>query len=299
MKSLINLVFIVFSTFCVVAQESPWNENSIMFSKKRFTLASSGITGVWVGGTFALSKIWYDEFQKTTFHTFNDCSDWLQMDKVGHIYTASHLSEANYRLLKWTGLSEKKSVWLGTAVGLGFQTTLEFLDGRNADWGFSWCDMAANGLGSGFFLSQQLLWQEQHILLKFSAHLTEYANVRPHVLGSSVPERLLKDYNGQSYWLSFSPKSMLKNWPLPAWICFSAGYSVDEKLIGSEEFYVTPDRAYQARRQFLLSLDIDVRKLPIQKRWIKTLLRPLHYIKIPFPTLIMSRNGISGEAIYF
>ncbi|MEJ6491389.1 MAG: hypothetical protein QNL60_02870 [Flavobacteriales bacterium] len=59
--------------------------------------------------------------------------------------------------------------------------------------------MGANALGSGLFLGHHLLWKEQRIVLKFSSHPTEFAKYRPEVLGSSYPERLLKDYNGQTY----------------------------------------------------------------------------------------------------
>ena len=196
-------------------------------------------------------------------------------------------------------MSDRKSALLGAGIGFGFQTTLEILDGQNADWGFSWYDMAANGLGTGLFLSQQLTWGEQRFVLKFSSRPTEYAAVRPTVLRSTLPERLLKDYNGQSYWLSFSLKNFTEKWPLPSWICFSFGYSVDEKLSGSDNFYVTNDRIYQASRQYMFSLDLDVRALPIKRKWVKAILRPFHYVKIPFPTLILDNGKLSGQMFYF
>ncbi len=280
-------------------QQASFFSNSDSLSRNRLIGSVSLVGGTWISGTLALSQIWYSDFQKTSFHTFDDSREWLQMDKVGHIYTAAHLSEANYRLFKWTGLSDRKSVLLGSGIGFGFQTTLEFLDGKNADWGFSWYDMAANGLGTGLFLSQQLVWGEQRFVMKFTSHLTEYAAVRPNVLGSTLPERLLKDYNGQSYWLSFSPKKFTDKWPLPSWICFSFGYSVNEKLSGSLDYYVTNDRIYQASRQYLFSLDLDTRELPIKRKWLRAILRPLHYVKIPFPTLILDKNGVSGQLLYF
>ncbi len=299
MNRLISILLFLFICSNALSQRSSIWEKSDTLNNKRVAFASSFIGATWLTGTIGLSQIWYDEFQKTKFHTFDDCSDWLQMDKVGHIYTTAHLSEANYRLFRWSGISDKKSAWIGAGIGLGFQTTLEVLDGRNADWGFSWCDMAANGIGSVFFLSQQLLWNEQRMLLKFSYHPTDYADYRPEVLGSNFTERLLKDYNGQSYWLSFSPKKFMDNWFLPAWACFSIGYSVDQKLVGSEEFFVSDNAIFQSSRQLLFSLDIDVRELPIKRKWLRMILRPLHYVKIPFPTLIIARNGVSGSWLYF
>jgi uncharacterized protein YfiM (DUF2279 family) len=267
--------------------------------KKRLIPASFTVSGIWAGGIVGLSNIWYSDFPKTSFHSFDDGRDWMQMDKAGHIFTAYHLSEANYHLFKWTGLSEKTSYWVGAGIGLGFQSSLEFLDGRNAEWGFSWYDMAANAVGSTFFLAQQSLWKEQRLLLKFSYHSTEYANYRPNVLGSNFQERLLKDYNGQTYWMSFSPKEFSENWLLPSWLCFSFGYSVEEKLVGDKDIYVSDLKSFQARRQYLFSVDLDVRKLPIKRKWIKAIIHPLHYIKIPFPTLILDGNKLKGNWLYF
>ncbi len=196
-------------------------------------------------------------------------------------------------------MSQKKSAWLGAGIGFGFQTTLEILDGGNGDWGFSWCDMAANGAGSALFLGQELLWQEQRILTKFSFSPSPYATIRPAILGASFSESLLKDYNGQNYWLSFSPKQFSEKWPLPAWACFSLGYGIDEKLMGSVEYFVSNNQVFQAKRQLLLSFDLDIRELPIKRKWVKTILRPLHYIKLPFPTLIIDKKGLNGSLFYF
>lgn len=136
-------------------------------------------------------------------------------------------------------------------------------------------------------------------MLKFSSHPTEFTKYRPDVLGSSYPERLLKDYNGQTYWLSVSPKKFTDKWQIPSWACLSFGYSVNEKLVGSSDYFSTNDRTFQARRQFLLSLDIDVRELPIKKKWLKAVLRPFHYMKIPFSTLILENSKINGHLVYF
>ena len=299
MNRVLFTFFIVLIFTNAFGQRINWLEKSDSLNQSRLITTSSFVGSSWIGGTIALSSVWYSDFQKTSFHTFDDSRDWLQMDKIGHVYSSAHLSEASYRLFRWTGLQEKKSAIVGSLLGFGFQTTLEVLDGRNEDWGFSWSDMGANALGSGFFLGQQLLWKEQRFVLKFSTHQTEFAKYRPEVLGTTYSERLLKDYNGQTYWLSFSPKKFTDKWPLPAWACFSFGYSVNEKLVGSSDYFVTNERTFQAKRQLLLSFDIDVRELPIKKKWLKAVLRPFHYIKIPFPTLILENSKIGGQFLYF
>lgn len=207
-------------------------------------------------------------------------------------------------LYKWSGWKNEYAALMGFGVGFGYQFTLECLDATGKKWGFSWSDMGANFLGSGVYLAQQLAWEDQRFLLKFSYHNSPYAQYRPNTLGSTFPERLLKDYNGQTYWLSVSPGSFLKNSKFPAWLCFSIGYSVDAKLHGSDNFYTvetdfgTP-LTFEAKRQVLFSLDIDFSKLPIKQKWLKAIVKQFNYLKLPFPTIVVTGNKWSGKWIYF
>jgi hypothetical protein len=53
-----------------------------------------------------------------------------------------------------------------------------------------------------------------HTKIFFSYHA--YAQYRPNVLGSSLAEQMLKDYNGQTYWLSiYTPSIKAQN---PKWL---------------------------------------------------------------------------------
>jgi uncharacterized protein YfiM (DUF2279 family) len=223
------------------------------------------------------------------------------MDKAGHIYTTQKLSMASSELLRWAGVEKKKSILFGTAIGLGYETTIELLDGKSSGWGFSWCDIGANSMGAVSFAAQELVWDEQRIIFKFSYHPTEYASYRPNVLGASPLERILKDYNGQTYWMSFSPANFLDLPNIPTWLCFSLGYSVDQKLIGDKEYYYseTDGRSFNSTRQFLLSMDIDFSKLPIRNPWLKAVIKQFNYLKIPFPTLQLASKQIRGYGFYF
>src|SRR5580765_555520 len=109
------------------------------------------------------SNTWYKDYPKTSFHTFDDSKEWLQMDKVGHAWAAYNTGRASTEMWKWAGLSNKKATWIGGLSGTVYLTVIEFLDAHSAKWGWSWSDMAANILGSGLFISQQLGWEEQRI----------------------------------------------------------------------------------------------------------------------------------------
>ena len=165
------------------------------------------------------------------------------------------------------------------------------MDGYSQEWGFSVPDLVANTAGVGLFLGQQLGYGEQHYYLKYCYKPSPYAALRPNTLGSDLPEKLLKDYNAQSYWLSFSPRIAInqKNWP--EWLQLSVGYSADAKLKGDANLYSIDGFTYRAQREWGLSLDIDWSKLPVKKPWLKKSLGVLNAVKVPFPAVYW-RNGV-------
>jgi uncharacterized protein YfiM (DUF2279 family) len=290
MKPFITLL-IIGANFFGLAQLQTYDT----FVSKRFAVTNLVIGSTWTASVFGLQNAWYKNSQSNNFHLFDDASNWMQMDKAGHFYTTAKLSLLTSDCYKWAGVNPKKAAIAGSLIGLGYQTTLEIFDGYSTDWGFSWSDMTANVLGAGFFLAQDLLWNEQRFIPKFSYHPTEYAAYRPSVLGSNFQERLLKDYNGQTYWISFSPAHIQRFQSLPKWLCVSFGYSVDQKLVGDQDNYL----GFQAQREWLFSLDVDFSQLKTKKKWVNILLKQLNYIKIPFPTLSLKNGKIYGYGIYF
>jgi len=164
----------------------------------------AGVHAVGYAGTLLiLSTAWYNGYAKTSFHTFNDNKEWLQMDKIGHAWTAYNIANYSSRLWQWSGLDDRKAALLGGFSALGYQTIIEFLDAHSAAWGWSCGDIGANTFGATLFTTQQLACGSQKIILKFSSFPQHYeASLRPRadaLFGKSFSERLLKDYNGQNY----------------------------------------------------------------------------------------------------
>jgi len=234
------------------------------------------------------------------------------MDKIGHAWSAYTLSLVSTSTWKWAGLSDKKSAIIGSASGFAFLTVIELLDAYSPGWGWSWSDVAANSLGTGLFLSQELLWKEQRIQFKFSFHRKDYVdetlNIRSDELfGSTTRERMLKDYNGQTYWLSANMKSFFKESRLPPWLNIAIGYGADGMFGGTEnKAYdqngnVTFDRTDIPRvRQFYLAPDIDLTKIKTNKKWLKTVFLLLNTLKFPAPTLMVDSKGkVKVYGIYF
>tara|TARA_R110002072_G_scaffold929_3_gene7470 strand:- start:8637 stop:9536 length:900 start_codon:yes stop_codon:yes gene_type:complete len=295
MLKTIFLFFLIGSTHSTFCQQLFLPSDSL--NNKRVIAITSSVSTVWASSIIGLSQIWYKDIPKSKFQFFNDNKEWLQMDKVGHFYTAYKINKLTSDLYRWSGVSKKTSLIIGTGISVGYQSTFEILDGYSKNWGFSWGDVGANTLGSLSFLGQELAWGEERIIPKFSALPTKYASIRPAVLGRNFTESLLKDYNGQTYWLSFSPGTFFKNSKIPKWACLSIGYSVDAKLIGNKSSYtdVVSGITYNEKREFLLSLDIDFSRLPIKRPWLKAIVKQFNYLKIPFPSLMLRGDQLVGS----
>ncbi|MFP5471060.1 MAG: DUF2279 domain-containing protein [Bacteroidia bacterium] len=279
-------------------------EKDNTFNATRFYITTGGIVAGTSTSLIMLNELWYKGYPRSSFHTFNDNDEWLLMDKIGHATTAYTVGYVGHNVLQWSGVEDKKALWYGGTMGLVYLTGIEMLDGFSAQWGFSIGDMAANISGSAMYIGQELLWKEQRFHLKFSAHLSAYAQYRPNVLGSSFNERLLKDYNGQTYWLSANIASFLGNdTHFPKWLNLAFGYSGEEMLKGDEPLYTVFDGkefiVFNAYRQYFLSLDVDLSKIKSKSRFLNTVLGTINYLKIPFPAVEFSKHGLQGKLFYF
>ena len=247
-----------------------------------------------------LDQLWYADFPRTKFRTIDDSDEWLQMDKYGHVFSAYQLGRMGANTLAWSGVRKEDQLVYGATLGLGFLTAVEIFDGFSAEWGFSWSDMAANGLGAGIYIGQELLWEEQRISLKYSFHQTQFAQQRPDKLGDGLLEEMLKDYNGQTYWLSANVHSFIKSSKIPKWFNVAVGFGADGMLTGRNEMVDTSFNSQSRQRQFYLSLDVDFTRIRTNSRFLRTLFDVLNVIKVPFPALeFNSKNGVKLHYIYF
>ena len=248
-----------------------------------------------------LNQLWYADYPKSDFHFINDNDQWLQMDKVGHVFSSYQLGSFGANALKWSGCNRKSQIIYGSTIGFAFLSTVEVFDGYSSEWGFSLGDIAANAGGTALFVSQELLWKEQRIVPKFSFHTTQYASARPNVLGSSISEQIIKDYNGQTYWLSANVYSFFTKSKIPKWLNIAVGYGAEGMITGSDDLVNTvffPDS--KRTRQFYFSLDVDLTKIKTKSNTLKTLFSLFNSIKIPAPTIEISQfKGVKGHFFYF
>lgn len=146
-----------------------------------------------------------------------------------------------------------------------------------------------------------MFWNEQRIVPKFSFHTTQYASIRPNVLGNSLSQQILKDYNGQTYWLSVNVHSFFKDSKIPKWLNVALGYGADGMITGKSEtndvfLYSETKRT----RQFYFTLDADLTKIETKSHFLKSIFLIFNSIKIPAPTIeINSLGGVKLHHLYF
>jgi hypothetical protein len=248
-----------------------------------------------------LNELWYADYPRSSFHYVNDNAEWLQMDKAGHIFSSYYFGKLGKNTLAWSGVNKKNQLIYGATLGFAFLSAVEVMDGYSSNWGASIGDVGANAAGTALLVSQELLWKEQRIVPKFSFHTTPYASARPNVLGSNLQEQIIKDYNGQTYWLSANLHSFFKEAKIPAWFNIAIGYGAEGMITGNEEL-INPVFLPESERfrQFYFSFDADLTKIETKSHLLKTIFEIFNTIKIPAPTFeISSRGDFTFHYFYF
>jgi len=279
-------------------------ESSPVLNQKRIHLIEYSAAGLYPASMYWLYTQWYQGYPRSSFHFFNDGGEWLQMDKAGHMLDAYTVGKAGLRALQWAGVERKKAIWYGAGIGYLFQTTIEVFDGFSSQWGFSIPDITANTIGTAALISQQLAWDEQRFQFKYSFHQTKYSAYRPNELGSNLPENILKDYNGLTYWLSINPRSFMKgDSGFPRWLSVAFGYGA-EGMIGGYSNPVSVDGkavpVFQRYRQYYLSIDFDLSRIQTRSKFLSGVFKVINFIHLPAPAIEFN-NGRKTKfyALYF
>lgn len=284
--------------------QSTADVDSVHKIKRRYRNTVIGLGAGYAAGMTVLYQQWYKDYPQSSFHLFNDGDEWLQMDKAGHAGSAYYLARLNTAIVRTTGVSERKAVLTGLAASYGFMLTIEVFDGFSSAWGFSFPDIAANTGGVLLYSAQQYGWGEQRITYKYSIHQSGLAQYRPNLLGSTIPERILKDYNGQTYWLSANLSSFhIGGNKFPKWLNFAVGYGADGMLGAFEnptEYNGTALPQKERVRQFYLSADVDLSKIHTRSNFLNGFFNVFGFVKIPAPALEFRSNGVTYfHPLYF
>jgi uncharacterized protein YfiM (DUF2279 family) len=297
--STVSIFILILGVFNNQINAQPLKKQDSIHSKKLVGVSIASV-GFWATSMYLLNNVWYANSPRSSFHTFDDHLEWMQMDKVGHVFSAYQAANLLTHAYTWTGLQQRKAATIGSLATLAYLTSVEYLDGTNEAWGFSWSDQIANTLGVGLALWKNQPSHSTAIYFKQSYSPSPYAGLRPSVLGKTTIERYLKDYNGQTYWLSFSPNRLFGTDFVPKFLLLSLGYSCDSKLEGhANESVASNGIKYTAQRELLVSLDIDFNQVPFKRKWVKKLFSVFQLIKVPLPAIQLRGSTLSFEPVYF
>ena len=304
LKFLITVI-IILSTGLLINKVTAQNvkPDSTQRGRKDLFKAIAFESAYYAGAILVLQNSWYKDRKTVPFHFYNDNEGYMQVDKFGHAFGAYMESYIGYNVLRNKGVPRNKALIIGGTLGLVLQTPIEIMDGVHEGWGFSWGDMAANAMGSGLVIGQELLFREQVLKYKFSYWESSYSHKANGYLGSTTMNRFLKDYNGHTYWLSIALKRLIPIKRLPSWLNIAAGYGANGMYGEYENIsnYNGVDIPETIRyRQYLLSLDIDWTKIKTRSKFLRTVLTAMTFIKLPFPALEFNSKGVlKGYCLYY
>lgn len=279
---------IIFSALQVFSQQ-PDSVN-----RKKLNRLIIGTAAGYSMAMVGLSEAWYSGYDKQSFRFFNDANEWYQMDKLGHFYGGYHVSDASANALISAGVPKRKAQKIGALTSFVMMSSIEILDGYSAGYGASVSDLIANAAGASFYMGQQLIWDETKIYPKFSFHTTYLSNLRPEVLGSNLAEKVLKDYNGQTYWLSFDMDKFIT---FPKWLNLAIGHGAHDFIYATRASNLA--NGFTPYRQYYFSLDFDFSGVQTRSKALKALIYVVNMLKLPSPTLEFSHKGVKAYAFYF
>ena len=114
----------------------------------------------------------------------------------------------------------------------------------------------------------------------------------------------MKDYNGQTYWLSANIHSFLKKESrFPGWLNIALGYSGDG-MIGARDnpsdINGVPIPVFTRTRQYFLAPDIDLTRIRTKSPFLKMVFNIFGVLKFPLPAIeYNSVQGFVFHPIYF
>ena len=252
-----------------------------------------------------LSSVWYNTY--TGFHFFDDLFEWEFLDKLGHFFASFHIGLFFYKIF---GSPENlnpslRKKWICFS-GFILLLPVEILDGFSLNYGASPADLLANGLGGIFCYSHITFKVLSNSLPKFSFHNTALSVIRPELLGSNIFQQTIKDYNGQTYWLSLDINKIFNVKILPAWLLLTIGYGGEGLLGGHDNFWEAKSgeiKDYSSvvrTKRVLISIDINANNLRRKNKLLNYLLAPFVLLKFPAPAIEFNfQRGIIFHPVYF
>jgi hypothetical protein len=242
-------------------------------------------------GVFTAMHIYYkDTWWKDQRRFFKFAEDGYyarNVDKVSHIYTANVFTELTAVAYEWAGISPGKSLLYGAITSMAYETYIEINDGFAPIWGFDWVDMGANFFGVLYPFLQREIPVLKNFTFKWS--------FKPEWVKRKVSNSndLLDDYTNMTFWLGVSPEGLLPKKAAKYYPGF-LGFAIGLSLKNASHATGTTD----AYREWFISLDYDITKLPGKSDFLKKLKKILNFYHFPAPAVRVSPSGV-WYGLYF
>jgi hypothetical protein len=250
----------------------------------RLSIFAGSVVASGVAVHFArYEPLWKDHY--TSFYFREDFSYARNQDKLLHFYGSGLGSVISTKALSWAGYDERDAVLYGAATSLAFFTFMKIEDGHIDYLGFDRVDELANLLGAGYPLAQYYIpW-----LKSFTPKGSYVASPNTVVASEQKLPSFLEDHEGQKFWMGITvhdllPKNLQEYWP--SILGLAAGYTVRDLN--------TPHSYHET----IIALDLDLRKLPGDSAFLKTMWEMLNYIHLPMPAVRVSQSAI-WYGLYF
>jgi hypothetical protein len=105
---------------------------------------------------------------------------------------------------------------------------------------------------------------------------------------------VVKDYNGQTYWLSFD---IDKFTAFPRWLNIAVGYGAEDMIYARDE--QNQRLGYNPYRQYYIAIDFDLTAIRTRSPFLKALLYLANTVKLPGPTLQLAGGRTKFHPFYF
>lgn len=233
-----------------------------------------------IGSLYLFADDAYYDDKKVKFHWArnNDTGnlDWFDnyhrgIDKFGHIYSTSLLSENLYFLARRCGYDNQEASWLAFGSSVTVLGAMEVWDAHFESWGFSVGDFVSNLLGAALPVSQQNIAFMRHINYKMSYNF----------LAKKTKDAGIHDYENMTFWITFNPVGLLDIKNKKGWSAFNLaiGYGLEKYRSQKAEIY--------------LSLDYNLKAVKVKNPYLQHIINILDRLHYPAPAIRMAPGYIA------
>ncbi len=270
---------ILFALHCVCSPATAQQCASVR--TERVLLLTGGFA---LGQTAAIavrSNDWWTT-PTTSFHVVWDGSPNREQDGLLHAALAYQTTQIATLAWEWACATPGTATWLGVATSLAVGLPKEIGDGLHTDKGFSLRDFTWTAVGAVLPALHRTVPATKSLLVKVSYWPSNEFRNRPP---GALPQ-LENDYAGQRYFLAFNPGRLPGGArPWPSWLGVAVGHSVPYWISQPpiHEWYVT--------------LDLNMRGLPVRAPWWRKVATVLDQIHFPLPG-VRVRDGRWSVGLY-